>query len=76
MMVDVLRAINGGAERPTQVMYRSNLSWLVSQELLMRLSGKGLIRSNMEGGRRRYMLTLAGLDVLSRFVRAAEEIRP
>ena len=24
MMVDVLRAINGGAERPTQVMYTSH----------------------------------------------------
>jgi predicted transcriptional regulator len=74
-MVDVLKAINGGAERPTQIMYRSNLSWLVSQELLRLLSGKGLIRSNEEGGRRRYVLTPVGFDVLSRFVRAAEEIR-
>ena len=48
---------------------------LVSQELLMRLSDKGLVRSNMEGGRRRYVLTPTGLDVLSRLVRAAEEIR-
>ena len=75
MMVDVLRAINGGAERPTRIMYKSNLSWLVSQELLTRLSSKGLIRSYVEGDRRRYLLTRTGLDVLSRFVRAAEEIR-
>ncbi|MDE1853265.1 MAG: hypothetical protein KGI38_05910 [Thaumarchaeota archaeon] len=75
MMVDVLRAINGGAERPTRIMYKSNLSWLVSQELLTRLSSKGLIRSYVEGDRRRYLLTRTRLDLLSRFVRAAEEIR-
>jgi len=56
-------------------MYKSNLSWLVSQDLLRRLASKGLVRSNTEGGRRRYVLTPVGFDVLGRFVRAAEEIR-
>jgi predicted transcriptional regulator len=75
MMVDVLRAVHGGAERPTQVMYRSNLSWLVCQDLLRRSSARGFIRAVEEGGRKRYVLTPAGVDVLGRFVRAAEEMR-
>lgn len=74
MTVDVIRAIHGGAERPTQVMYRSNLSWLVCQELLKHLSAKGFVRAAADGDRRLYGLTSEGVDVLWRFAKAAEEI--
>ena len=49
MMVDVLRAVRGGAVLPTRVMYRSNLSWSVCQDLLKHLAAKGLLETRAEG---------------------------
>ncbi|MDG7012094.1 MAG: hypothetical protein JRN17_03290 [Nitrososphaerota archaeon] len=74
MMVDVLRAVSGGAVLPTRVMYRSNLSWSVCQDLLKHLAAKGLLETRAEGERRVIVLTPRGSLALSGYCRAVEEI--
>ena len=74
MMVDVLRAVRGGAALPTRVMYRSNLSWSVCQDLLKHLAAKGLLETRAEGERRVIVLTPRGSLALSGYCRAVEEI--
>jgi predicted transcriptional regulator len=74
MMVDVLRAVRGGAVHPTQVMYRSNLSWSVCQHLLKHLASKGLLETRAEGDRRLIVLTPKGSLALSGYCRAVGEI--
>lgn len=73
-MFDILAAVNGKAERPTRIMYRSNLSWSVCQELLRHLTGKGLIRVVAQGRRKRYELTPHGSAVLISFTGILEEL--
>jgi predicted transcriptional regulator len=74
MMVDVLRAVRGGAVLPTTVMYRSNLSWSVCQHLLKHLAAKGLLETRPKGERRLIVLTPKGSLALSGYCRAVEEI--
>lgn len=74
MMVDILRAVNAGEVGPTRIMYKSNLSWFVCQELLRHLCAKGFLMAKTDGGRRRYELTATGLDVMRRFVGVAKEM--
>ena len=66
-MLDILAAVKGKAEKPTRIMYRSNLSWSLCQELLRHLTGKGLIRVVAQGRRKRYELTPQGDAVLVSF---------
>ncbi len=73
-MFDILAAVKGKVEKPTRIMYRSNLSWSVCQELLRHLTGKGLIKVVAEGKRKRYELTPEGDAVLVSFTRVLEEL--
>jgi predicted transcriptional regulator len=74
MMVDILKAVRGGAMLPTRVMYRSNLSWSVCQDLLKRLAAKGLVETRTEGERRLLVLTPRGSLALTQYCRSVEEI--
>ena len=74
MMVDVLRAVRGGAVLPTRATYRSSLSWSVRQGLLKHLAAKGLLETRAEGERRVVVLTPRGSLALSGYCRAVEEI--
>ena len=49
MMAHVLDAIRNGADKPTRVMYKSNLSWSVCQDLLKHLAAKGLLETRAGG---------------------------
>jgi len=72
--LDMLRAVHDGAEGPTQVMYRANLSWSALQENLTKLLAVGLLREEKFGSRRRYVLTDKGMDVLRNFDTVLEQI--
>jgi predicted transcriptional regulator len=75
MMIDVLEAVKRGAEGPTQVMYKSNLSWSVCQDILARLVDRGLLEvSTRSGQRRHYGLSSKGSDILGWSKRVLEEI--
>jgi predicted transcriptional regulator len=72
--IDMLRAIHEGAEGPTQVMYKANLSWSALQENLSKLIAVGLLTEEKFGSRRRYVLTDKGMGVLRNFEIVLEEI--
>jgi len=72
--IDMLRAVRDGAEGPTQVMYKANLSWSALQENLASLLSTGLLAEEKFGSRRRYILTEKGTKVLRDFEAVAEQI--
>jgi len=72
--IDMLRAVHEGAEGPTQVMYKANLSWSALQENLSKLLAVGLLTEEKFGSRRRYVLTDKGMDVLRNFELVLEQI--
>lgn len=63
--LDVLRAIRAGYSKPTNIMYKSNLSWITLQEILGSLIEKGLVATVKNNGRKLYVITVKGKNVLS-----------
>lgn len=72
--IDMLKAIHEGAEGPTQVMYKANLSWSALQDNLSQLLAVGLLREEKFGSRRRYLLTEKGMAILRNFEVVLEQI--
>jgi predicted transcriptional regulator len=65
--LDILQAINNGTDRPTRIMYKTNLSWSVMQSFLAILEKRGLILIKKESGRTVYSLTEKGNNLLSTY---------
>lgn len=61
---DILKSIEEGNEKPTRIMYGTNLSWNVLNEILETLTKSGFIRIK-NGKRRRYKITGKGIRALS-----------
>jgi predicted transcriptional regulator len=76
MMVHVLDALRKGADKPTRVMYKSNLSWSACQTFLSHLVERGFVKVVSDGPRKRYELTPSGAEVLSSFTMIAEAMAP
>jgi predicted transcriptional regulator len=62
--LDILRVINEGIDRPTRIMYRTNLSWSVMQSFLTILESRGLVQIKKENGKTIYSLTDKGNNLL------------
>ena len=68
--VDVLTVISRGEERPTRIMYASNLSWNSLKGTLDTLVGKGYVDEvSMNQKQKRYSISSKGRDVLSYYTR-------
>jgi predicted transcriptional regulator len=65
--MDVLQVVSQGIDRPTQIMYKANLSWLALQENLKALVARSFLREESIGPRRRYELTQRGFEILRTF---------
>ncbi len=65
--MDVLQVISQGIDRPTQIMYKANLSWIALQTNLKSLVTGTFLREESLGNRKRYELTPRGFDVLRTF---------
>lgn len=74
IQMDVLRVVEAGAEKPTDIMNRANLAWVALQNSLGSLVGSGLLR-RLGGTQRRYELTQRGKDVLESFRRILAEVQ-
>jgi predicted transcriptional regulator len=72
--MDMLAAVKVGADKPTQIMYRANLSWIALQTHLAQLLERGLLRWVADGNRKRYELTTKGANVMYSYVKILEEI--
>ncbi len=71
---DILRAIAAGAERPTHIMYKANLSWTVMQGYIKSLESQGLVVSEGVEGKRVYRLSDKGFQLLNQFLSIREDL--
>ena len=62
---DMLRVIAEGAEKPTRIMYKANLSWSILQEHFKSLDALGLLIKSSENGKNEYHLSDKGFQVLN-----------
>ncbi len=71
IMITVLKAIQGGMDKPTRIMYAANMSWNSTQKVFADLVRQELIYITEEQGARRakkrYHLTDKGMNVLDYF---------
>ena len=65
--MDVLRVVSSGIDRPTQIMYKANLSWIALQSNLKALVKSNFLTEEDLGPRKRYELTQRGYEILSTF---------
>ncbi len=73
LRMDILRAIRRGANKPTQIMYRANMSWNALGAHLGMLESRSLIAWSTVGSRRQYVLTNKGEQVISSYLRLLED---
>jgi predicted transcriptional regulator len=78
IVLNVLSAVKGGVDKPTRIMYATNLSWKPTQIILANLVEQGLLREFRNTGskrsKRRYEITEKGADVLRYFDNASSLI--
>jgi predicted transcriptional regulator len=67
--LDVLSVVSEGCAKPTQIMYRSNTSWTVLQEILSWLTASGFLRQSEERSRTEYAVTDKGYAIVRDYVR-------
>jgi predicted transcriptional regulator len=72
---DILHAVSIGASKPTHIMYKANLSWVVMKEYLKSLEQFGLISSTEMNGNRVYHLSDGGFRVLKQFLQVKDELK-
>jgi predicted transcriptional regulator len=72
--MDILRAVRRGASKPTQIMYRANLSWNSLSSHLDLLHSKALVMWSQDGSRRHYELTTRGEQVISAYSKLLEDL--
>jgi len=70
--LDVLKTIRSGINKPTNIMYKCNLSWLPLKDLLDSLVNQDLIRIVENENRRTYEITEKGRNVLRYFEKAKD----
>jgi predicted transcriptional regulator len=72
--ISILRAIDEGATRQTQVMYRSNLSWSFAKTFIRILERQGLISTAVLKGKKNFMLTDRGKRALATYTAVTTEL--
>jgi predicted transcriptional regulator len=64
MYLDVLEKINQGVSKPTNIMYKCNLSWRPLKEILRSLIEKGLVEETKRDNHKHYRITKKGKEIL------------
>ena len=72
--VDILRVVMQGYGKPTQIMYKANLSWNVLQSQLRAFLETGLLNVEVYGSRHRYQITQKGADMVRSYQKVVDEI--
>jgi predicted transcriptional regulator len=75
--MEVLNAVREGMDKPTRIMYATNMSWKPVRKILDNLVDRGLLSAieNTVGNRvkRRYEITEKGISVLN-YLKGAKEL--
>ena len=61
--LDIIKVLSAGAQLPTHVMYKANLSWVVLHRYMKRLEALGLIEKKMEEENTFYTITQKGISL-------------
>ncbi|MDQ1279177.1 MAG: 45 protein [Thermoproteota archaeon] len=69
---DILDVINRGIDKPTQIMYKTNLSWTVLQDMFETLANGGFIKEETKLNSKRYYVTDKGKSALSYHLRSLD----
>ena len=72
--MDMLRAVKDGAEGPTQIMYKANLSWITLQQHLKTLVDNECLRWVENGNRKKYELTTKGTNIMNSYINLLNEV--
>lgn len=64
LFIDILSEMSSGTCKPTNIMYRCNLSWKPLQEILDSMVQQDLIRVVQKRKRKTYEITEKGMDTL------------
>ncbi len=74
MYYDILKVIDRGVEEPTRIMYKTNLSWEVLQDMFDTLIEGGFIKEEIKrnSGRNIYQVTEKGRNALSYYMKSLE----
>lgn len=72
--VDILKTVSAGYGKPTQIMYRANLSWNVLQSQLKSFLQSGMLAVEAYGSRRRYLITPKGSEMVDSYEKVVKEI--
>lgn len=72
--VDILRVVMQGYGKPTQIMYKANLSWNVLQSQLRAFLETDLLEVEEYGSRRRYKVTQKGAEMVLSYQKVVDEI--
>ena len=73
LFIDVLTQLSSGVAKPTNIMYKCNLSWRPLQEILDSMVQQGLIETYENKKRRTYGITSKGVETL-RYIEKAREL--
>jgi predicted transcriptional regulator len=71
---DVLKAIDNGTDKPTRIMYETNLSWTSLCSVFDALIDSDFIRTEKKKIKTRYFITEKGRNALSYHLKALEGI--
>ena len=69
---DLLKVVERGVDKPTRIMYSTNLSWKTLNELLSTLVSKGFLREEPVKNSKRYRITDKGLNTLTHHRRSLD----
>lgn len=71
---EIVKAVGAGAQRPTHIMYKANLSWSVMQDYVKNLESNGIVASAVVEGKRVYQLTQKGFTLLNKYLSIREDL--
>lgn len=72
--MEILRVVMEGFGKPTQIMYKANLSWTVLQSQLKAFVENGLLGIVEYGSRRKYVITEKGTEMVRAYERVVGEV--
>ncbi|HVB95713.1 MAG TPA: winged helix-turn-helix domain-containing protein [Nitrososphaerales archaeon] len=73
LRMDILTVVRDGAEGPTQIMFKANLSWKLLTQHLKELVGNGILSEHSLKNRLFYRLTDKGISILRSYLNVADQ---
>jgi predicted transcriptional regulator len=73
--MDILRVTLDGANKPTQIMYKANLSWVALLGHLKALTASDFMKEVDFANRKEYEVTSRGIELLQNYQKVVSAVR-